>query len=85
MGRQATWDTHDISGNVFANPDASSTAPCPQELNPWSSGMSEPIHSSLAEKNENQTPVQDLRYVLVHNFLRKLCIGSKKKNSNASF
>ena len=67
--------------------------------------MSEPIHSSTVEKNENQTPVQDqrcqsgpsakncrflifiltnsphqsrLRYVLVHNFQRKLCIGSKK-------
>ena len=33
----------------------------PQELNPWSSGISEPIHSSTAEKNENQTPVQDQR------------------------
>ena len=43
------------------NPVASSTAPYPQELNPWSSGISEPIHSSTAEKNENQTPVQDQR------------------------
>ena len=39
----------------------SSTAPYPQELNPWSSGISEPIHSSTAEKNDNQTPVQDQR------------------------
>ena len=30
-------------------------------LNPWSSGVSEPIHSSTAEKNDNQTPVQDQR------------------------
>ena len=29
------WDTPGISGNVFANPQASSTAPYPQELNPW--------------------------------------------------
>ena len=36
-------------------------APYPQELNPWSSGISEPITSSTAEKNENQTPVQDQR------------------------
>ena len=28
------WDTHGTSGNVFANPVASSTAPYPQELNP---------------------------------------------------
>ena len=48
--------THGISGNVLANPVASSAAPYPQELNPWSSHMSEPIHSSTAEKNENQTP-----------------------------
>ena len=29
------WDTPGISGNVFANPHASSSAPYPQELNPW--------------------------------------------------
>ena len=45
----------------FANPAASSPAPYPQDLNPWSSHMSEPIHSSTAEKNENQTQVQDQR------------------------
>ena len=60
-GPPSIWDTHGISGNVFADPVASSTAPYPQELNPWSSGTSEPIHSSTAEKNENQTPVQDQR------------------------
>ena len=60
-GPPSIWDTHGISGNVFADPVASSTAPFPQELNPWNSGTSEPIHSSTAEKNENQTPVQDQR------------------------
>ena len=60
-GPPSIWDTHGISGIVFASPFASSTAPYPQELNPWSSGISEPIHSSTAEKNENQTPVQDQR------------------------
>ena len=55
------WDTHGISGNVFADAVASSTAPYPRDLNPWSSGISEPIHSSTAGKNENQTPVQDQR------------------------
>ena len=53
------WDTHDISGNVFANPTASSSAPYPQELNPWSSNISE--HTSLHVMSENQTPVQDQR------------------------
>ena len=60
-GLPSIWDTHGISGNVFANPTASSSAPHPQELNPWSSGISEPIHSSTAKKNENQTPIQDQR------------------------
>ena len=60
-GPPSIWDTHGFSGNVFADPVASSTAPYPQELNPWSSGISELIHSSTAEMNENQTPVQDQR------------------------
>ena len=60
-GPPSIWDTHGISGNVFANPDASSSAPYPQKLNPWTSGISEPNHSSTADKNENQTPVQDQR------------------------
>ena len=60
-GPPSIWDTHVISGNVFATPAASSSAPYPQELNPRSSHISEPIHSSLAGKNENQTAVQDQR------------------------
>ena len=60
-GPPSIWDTHGKSGNVVANPDASSSALYPQELNPWSSGLSESIHSSTAEKNENETPVQDQR------------------------
>ena len=60
-GPPSIWDTHGISGNVFANSVASSSAPHPQELNPWSSGREEPIHSSTVEKSEKQTPVQDQR------------------------
>ena len=60
-GPPSIWDTHGISGNDFADLIASCTAPYPQELNPWSFGISELIHSSTAEKNENQTPVQDQR------------------------
>ena len=40
MGRQV-FGTHGISGNVFANPSPSSSAPYPQESNPWSSNVSE--------------------------------------------
>ena len=34
-GPPSIWDTHGISGNFFASPTASSSAPYPQELNPW--------------------------------------------------
>ena len=61
-GPPSIWDTHGISGNVFANPDASSSAPYPQELVPWSSRTEEPLHSSTVEKSEKQTPDQDQRY-----------------------
>ena len=58
-GPPSIWDTHGISGNVFANPTASSSAPYPQELNSWSSNVSE--HTSPHVMSESQTPVQDLR------------------------
>ena len=60
-GSPSDWDTHGISGNVFAHPVASSSAPDPQELNPWSSHMWEPIHSSTVEKSERRTQDQDQR------------------------
>ena len=49
-GLPSIWDTHGISGNVFANPDASSSAPYPQELNQWNSSIEEPLYSSTGEK-----------------------------------
>ena len=60
-GPPSIWDTHGISGNVFANPDASTSALCPQELNQWSSSIEEPLHSSTVEKSERQKQDQDLR------------------------
>ena len=60
-GPPSIWDTHRKSGNVFANPDASSSAFYPQELNPWSSGTEEPLHSCTVEKNERRTQDRDLR------------------------
>ena len=51
-GPPSIWDTHGISGNVFANSDASSSAPYPQELNQCSSSIEEPLHSSTVEKSE---------------------------------
>ena len=51
-GPPSIWDTHGISGNVFANPHASSSALYPQELNQWSASVEEPLHTSTAEKSE---------------------------------
>ena len=53
------WDTHGISGNVFANPAASSSEPHPQESNPWISKVSE--HTSPHVMRESQTPALDPR------------------------
>ena len=60
-GPPSIWDPHGLSGNVFANPAASSAAPYPQELNPWSSSTEEPLHSSTVEKSERQAQDQDPR------------------------
>ena len=50
------------SGNVFANPQASSSAPYPQELNSlWKKTIEEPLHMSTAEKSERPERDQDLR------------------------
>ena len=60
-GPPSIWDTHGTSGNVFVNPDASSSAPYPQDVNQWNSSIEEPLHSSTVEKSERQEQNQDLR------------------------
>ena len=60
------WDTSGISGNVFANPQTSSSAPYSQELNsskwnPWRETTEEPIHKSIAEKSGRPKQDSDLR------------------------
>ena len=55
------WDTSGTSGNVFAHPQASSTAPYPQELNPCRKIIEEPTHMSAAEKSGRPERDQDLR------------------------
>ena len=61
-GPPSTWDTHGISGNVFANPQASSSAPYPQELNSlWKKTIEEPLHMSTAEKSDRPERNQDQR------------------------
>ena len=60
-GLPSIWDTHGFSGNVFVNPDASSSALYPQELKQWSASIEEPIHTSTAEKSERPEQNRDLR------------------------
>ena len=56
------WDTSGISGNVFAHPQATSSAPYPQELNStWRKTIEEPIHMSTAEKSGRPERDSDLR------------------------
>ena len=56
------WDTSGKSGNVFAHPQASSSAPYLQELNStWKKTIEEPIHMSIAEKSGRPERDQDLR------------------------
>ena len=129
-GPPSIWDTHGLSGNVFADPTAFSSAIHPPESNPWISNVSE--HTSPHVMSGSQTPALDsrcqsgpsaensfdskegrfsknfgadqqrlqipdlhsdkfltqqhllvgrqdsrLRYVLVHNFIRKLPYGSR--------
>ena len=59
-GPPSIWDTHGISGNVFADPLASPSAPYPQELHQWNSSE-EPLHSSTVEKSERPEQNKDLR------------------------
>ena len=55
-------DTSGISGNVFAHPQTSSSAPYPQEYNStWRKTIEEPIHISTAEKSGRPERDSDLR------------------------
>ena len=58
-GPPSIGDTHGVSGNVFANPTASSSAPYQQESNPWISNVSE--HTCPHVMSESQKPAQDER------------------------
>ena len=53
--RQAFGTRHGISGNVFRKSSRSSSAPYPQELNPWSSNITE--HTSPHVMSESQTQI----------------------------
>ena len=53
------WDTRGVSGNVFADPVASSSSRYPGGFDPWISNVSE--HTLPHVVSESQTPAQDQR------------------------
>ena len=59
MGRQVFGTRMVHRETFFAKPTASSSAPYPQESNPWVSNASE--HTSPHVMSERETPTQDLR------------------------
>ena len=59
MGRQVFGTRMVYRVTFLQKPTASSSAPYPQESNPWISNVSE--HTSSHVMSENQTPVQDQR------------------------
>ena len=59
-GPPSIWDTHGKSGNIFANPAASSSAPYPQESNLWISNVSE--HTSPHVMSESQRPALSQKF-----------------------
>ena len=59
-GPPCIWDSHGVSGNIFANLHAFSSAPYPQELNPWWTTIEELLHMSTVEKNERPEKIEIL-------------------------
>ena len=57
-GPPCIWDTHGISGNVFANPHASSSAPYPQELNPWGQPLRSRVICLQRRKVKDQNKIE---------------------------
>ena len=60
-GPSSIWDTHGVSGNVFANPHASSSVLYLLKLNQWSTAIEKPLHTFTAEKCERPEQNRDLR------------------------
>ena len=55
------WDTHGKSGNVFANPPASSSSPYPGGFNPWISNVTEDTSPHVTSESQNPDTTLDPR------------------------
>ena len=59
-GPPSIWDTHGISGNVFANPVASSSAPYPQESMEFQNRRAASlIHSGKRVRDKHKIKIRD--------------------------
>ena len=59
-GLPSIWDTHGISGNVFVDPPAFSSALYLQELNQWNSSIDRSIHLQWRKvKGKNKIKIWD--------------------------
>ena len=55
------WDSHGISGNVFVNPTASSSAPYPGGFNPWIPHVTEHISPNVTSERQKPDTTLDPR------------------------
>ena len=72
------WSTHGISGNVFANPRASSSSPVPGELNPWISHVTE---DTLVRTSTGRPVTRDERQIPDTVLNPKFQTGPSARNS----
>ena len=56
------WDMHGISGNVFANPTASSLSPYPGGFNPWIPNVTEDTSPHGTSERPNPDTTLDPRF-----------------------
>ena len=55
------WNSQGFSGNVFANPPASSSSPYPGGFNPWISNVTEDTSPHVTSERQNQDTMLDPR------------------------
>ena len=55
------WNTHGVSGNVFANPPASSSSPYPGGFNPWIPNVTEHMSPHVTTERQNSDTALDPR------------------------
>ena len=55
------WNSHGISGNVLANPRASSSSPYPGGFNPWISNVTQDTSPHVTSERQNQDTTLDPR------------------------